>query len=78
MRTTVTIPDDLFVLAEAEASKLSISRSEFYARALAKSVKRKQDDDITAPLNEVYGEMPAEIDPFLMELQLRTLPKGKW
>ena len=42
MKTVVSIPDDLFHLAEAAARALRISRSELYAKAIAECVQGQQ------------------------------------
>ncbi len=34
MKTAVSLPDDLFRMAEAAARRLQVSRSELYARAI--------------------------------------------
>jgi metal-responsive CopG/Arc/MetJ family transcriptional regulator len=39
MKTAVTIPDRVFQSAEKLAARLSVSRSELYARALASLVE---------------------------------------
>ena len=78
MKTAVSLPDDLFELAESEAKRLRVSRSELYARAIAEYVKHTRDDEITARLNEVYAETSSELDPTLHRLQMFTLVKDKW
>ncbi len=78
MKTAVSMPDELFRRAEAAARKLSVSRSEFYARAVAEYLKIQQDAVITERLNEVYGSIRAEVDPGLHRAQLRTLDKSDW
>lgn len=78
MKTAVSLPDELFAMAEAEAKRLKVSRSELYARAIAEYVKHTRDAEITARLNEVYADTPSELDPTLHRLQMLTLAKDKW
>ena len=42
MKTTISLPDDLFFAAEALAAKLGVSRSEIYALAVAEFVAKHQ------------------------------------
>ena len=53
VKTAVSMPDDLFRLAEAAARRLRVSRSELYARAIAEYLKQRQGNAITERLNEV-------------------------
>ncbi len=78
VKTAVSLPDELFALAEAEAKRLRVSRSELYARAISEYVRRLRDDEITAKLNEVYSGVSSELDPTLMRMQLLSLPMEKW
>ena len=47
MKTAVSVPDELFRQAEAEAKKLRISRSKLYASALSEFLDRKRSKSIT-------------------------------
>lgn len=78
MKTAVSVPDDLFRRADAAAKRLRISRSEFYARAIAGFLEGNQTEAITARLNEVYGRQPAKVDPGLHRAQLKSLAKESW
>ena len=77
VKTAISIPDDVFARADALARRLSISRSELYATAVAEYVAKHKDEDVTARLNEVYGELPGRVDPALRRLQARSVP-GEW
>lgn len=78
MKTAVSMPDELFNLAEAAARKLRVSRSELYAKAIAEYLERRQGDAITERLNEVYSACPAKLDPGLNRAQLEALEKDAW
>ena len=78
MKTAISLPDDLFHLAEATARRLRVSRSELYAKAIADYVKRQQGSAITERLNDVYSRHPAKLDSGLHRAQLKSLEKDAW
>jgi len=78
MKAAVSMPDELFRLAEATARKLRVSRSELYAKAIAEYLERRQDDAITKSLNDVYSGCSAKLDPGLHHAQLKSLEKDAW
>ena len=78
MKTSVSIPDELFRAADELAGRLGTTRSGLYALALSEFVARYRADHITAQLNLVYGSEPAEIDPVLKEMQARSVAKNQW
>jgi len=78
MKTAVSLPDDVFRLAEATARRLRISRSELYAKALADYLKQQDVTRITERLNDVYSRQTAKVDSGLHHAQLRTLEKETW
>jgi metal-responsive CopG/Arc/MetJ family transcriptional regulator len=78
MKTAVSMPDELFNLAEAAARKLRVSRSELYAKAIAEYLERRQSNAITERLNDVYSASPAKLDPGLNRAQLKSLEKDAW
>ena len=78
MKTAVSLPNDLFRLAEATAYRLRVSRSELYAKAIAEFLKRQQGSAITERLNEIYSRRPAKLDSGLHRAQLKSLEKDLW
>ena len=78
MKTAVSLPDDLFRLAEAAARRLRVSRSELYANAITEYLNRQKDNAITERLNEVYGRRPARLDSGLHRAQVKSLDKDAW
>jgi metal-responsive CopG/Arc/MetJ family transcriptional regulator len=78
MKTAVSVPDDLFRLAEAAARRLRVSRSQLYATAISEFLNRQQSDAITERLNAVYSRHPAKVDPALHRAQLQSLDKDSW
>jgi hypothetical protein len=78
MKTAVSVPDDLFRLAETAARRLRVSRSQLYATPLTEFLSRQQTDSITERLNELYSRRPAKLDPVLNRAQLSSLDKDRW
>ena len=78
MKTSVSIPDDLFESADELAERLGMTRSGLYALALSEFVARHRSDEITAQLNRVYGRETAVLDPVLQEMQARSIAKDGW
>ena len=78
MKTAVSLPDDLFDLAEDAARRLRVSRSELYATAIAEFLERSASSDVTGRLNEVYATERARVDPALHRAQLRSVRKDSW
>ena len=78
MKTAVSLPDDLFRLAESTARRLRVSRSELYAKAIAEFLKQHDGNRITERLNDVYSRHPAKVDSGLHSAQLKSLEKDAW
>jgi hypothetical protein len=79
MKTAVSIPDRVFQSAEKLAARIGVSRSQFYAQALASLVEKHREDLTTAQLNEVYGPGGEEssLDRDASTLQMQSLQRGK-
>ncbi|MBA2694233.1 MAG: hypothetical protein H0U65_17345 [Rubrobacter sp.] len=56
VKTAISIDEELFRKAEEHAGKSGVSRSEFYARAVAKFVRDEESREITERLNESYAD----------------------
>ena len=78
MKTTVSLPDDLFRMADAAARRLQVSRSELYARAISEFLKSQDRNTVTERLNEVYSRRSAKLDSGLHRAQLESLKKDVW
>ena len=78
MKTAVSLPDDLFNLAEAAARKLRISRSKLYATAISEFLDRRKSKQITKRLNEIYSEQPGKLDPALHSAQIKSIERDSW
>jgi metal-responsive CopG/Arc/MetJ family transcriptional regulator len=78
MKTAISIPDHVFQAAETAARNLSISRSEFYTKAIEKFLQQQSDAAITAQLNEVYAANSSELDPVLYEIMFESIGEETW
>jgi metal-responsive CopG/Arc/MetJ family transcriptional regulator len=78
MKTAVSIPDPLFKAAERAAKYQKVSRSRYYARALASYLRSERDEEIKKALDAVYGPERSELDPDLAAAAYRVLGKVKW
>lgn len=78
VKTAVSLPDDLFRLADATASRLRVSRSRLYAKAIAEFLGRTESDSVTARLDEVYSGQRARLEPALHRAQIGSLDKDSW
>lgn len=73
MKTTISVPDEVFASAEELAEKLDVSRSWLYATAVAEYVAKYQYDEVTAKLNEVYANQDSRLDPAFRDAQARSV-----
>lgn len=78
MKTAISLPEDLFRMAEVAARKMRMSRSKLYATAIAEFLERRSADRITEKLNEVYSRQSSKLDPELLTAQIRSLNKERW
>ena len=78
MKTAISIPDDLYEAAEAAARRLGLSRSRFFAQAVAAYLQRESARDITKRLDEVHADAAIGVDPALARWQRASLPQEDW
>jgi predicted transcriptional regulator len=79
MKTAISIPDEEFESAEKLASRLRISRSELYRKALTEFVARRSSEGITEKLNEIYrSKETVSISEDLVEMQAKSIPIERW
>lgn len=78
MKTAVSLPNDLFQLAEATARRRRMSRSQLYAVAIADFLARRETGQVTARLDAVYADVPAHLEPALEQAQWKSVEKDSW
>ena len=80
MRTTVSLPDELFHAAERLARQSRQTRSQLYAHALAEYVAHHAEEAVTAAMNRVVDQLQdgAGVDPAFSGAAGRTLVRSEW
>ena len=68
-RLLVSIPEPILEAADRLARRRRMSRSELFAEALAELLDSDESDEITARLDEVYGNRPSVLDGDLAALE---------
>ncbi len=78
MKTAISVPDTIFQAADDLAKRLGMSRSQLYTTAVSQYLQAFDDEAITEKLNEVYTVVKEPIDPYLVQMQVLSLPKEDW
>lgn len=78
MKIAISLPDELFESADKLADRLGVSRSELYARAMAEYVAKHQSEEVTARLNDLYGDEHSGVDPAIRRAQARSVSSSEW
>jgi metal-responsive CopG/Arc/MetJ family transcriptional regulator len=78
MKTAISIPDKVFLSADALAKRLGISRSELYTTAVTELLSKNQGRQVTARLDAVYAEEDSSLFPSLIQLQAKSLAHEEW
>lgn len=60
MKVAVSLPDELFVRADALAEELDLNRSQLYARALQSYLDGRDSDPVTTALDRLADILPAD------------------
>lgn len=78
MKTAISIPDDIFSLAEQFAKRQHLSRSELYAQAVSEYVEEHNTLQVKEKLDAVYSVEQSKPDPVLARLQNQTIRREEW
>ncbi len=62
VKTAISMERGLFEAVEATAEEMDISRSELISRAVRAYLKRRENEQLLASINEAYGDGPDEED----------------
>jgi metal-responsive CopG/Arc/MetJ family transcriptional regulator len=73
MKTSISIPDQIFREADAAAKHLGMSRSELYAQAVSQFLEAQRRARVTERLDAVYDAEMSHLDPVLAALQAASL-----
>lgn len=77
MKVAISLPDELFERADAEASRLGLNRSQLYARAIEQFLGAQGRDPVTAALDELADELGRGGSPGAAAGQ-RLIDGGGW
>lgn len=78
MKTSVSVPDDVFFSADRLAKRLKVTRSELYRRALSEYVFRHSTDMVTETLDRVCCTLNNDATPFVSAAARRVLEDCDW
>lgn len=78
MKVALSIPDDVFEMAETLSKRLGVSRSRLYATAVAEFVAKHRGRKTTARLNAVYSTEESGVDATTRRLQQRSIARESW
>jgi hypothetical protein len=78
MKTAISLPDEIFEDAEKLASRLKVSRSELYARALQDYVRQHAPDAVTEAYDRVCSEVEPQSDEFIRHAARATFKRVEW
>jgi metal-responsive CopG/Arc/MetJ family transcriptional regulator len=82
MKATVSLPDNIFEIAEKTAQRLGMSRSEFYTNAIKSFLEKFQEasegENTTKALDLVYGKNESGLDSALAKIQTISIEEEKW
>lgn len=78
MKTAISVRDNLFERVDQFARKRKLSRSKVFSDAAEEYLKRQEEEDITANLNEVYSKEDSSVDPVMLRMALMSIPREEW
>jgi metal-responsive CopG/Arc/MetJ family transcriptional regulator len=78
MKTAVSIPNELFDLAERLARRTRKSRSRLFSDALREYVARRSPDKITEAMDQALADVGESNDPFVAVASRRRLERTEW
>ena len=78
MKTAISLPDDLFVLADEFAKNAGMSRSELYVIALREFIMSRQRDDLTERINAVCTNLDTALPEDIARITLQKLLEAEW
>jgi metal-responsive CopG/Arc/MetJ family transcriptional regulator len=78
MKTAVSIPNELFDVAERLARRTRKSRSRLFSDALREYVARRSPDKVTEAMDQALAEIGESNDPFVAAASRRRLEQTEW
>lgn len=78
MKVAVSIPDPIFEAAERLAKQRRMARSQLFAEALEAYLEARDEQAVTASLNEVYSKESSALDSGLQRAQYNAVDHEAW
>ena len=78
MKTAISIPDHIFKAAERLASRLGMTRSRFYTKAVTEYVQKHKNDKVCEKLNEIYEHESFSLDAATNAIQWASIDEEEW
>jgi predicted transcriptional regulator len=78
MKTAVSVPDEVFEMAERLARRMKKSRSQLYSEAIGEYVARHAPDAVTERMNQVCEELGDGQDELAAQASARVLEGIEW
>lgn len=78
MKTAISLPDDLFVLADDFAKQHGLSRSELYATALRKYIEAHRRDNLTERINRACETLDTALPSEVAHFARQKLLEAEW
>jgi hypothetical protein len=77
MKTTISVPDEVFEKAERLAARTDKSRSQLYTEAMREYLARQDPGSVTERLNELVDELSTAEDPLVGETSRSARPEPR-
>lgn len=78
MKTAISLPDEVFHAVEAQAKRLKLSRSEFFARAAVRFLEALESDHVKSSYDEAFSEDDSEEARFRRRAARAALLDVEW
>ncbi len=78
MKTAISLPDNLYAIADKYASEHNLSRSALIAAALAEYLEAHRRDGLISQINEAVSSIGDDVDPVLTQKSKRLLRENEW
>lgn len=78
MKTAISLPDDLFMLADDIAKQHGLSRSELYATALRRYLDIHRRDNLTERINRACDALDTKLPDDMARIARQTLLEAEW
>ena len=78
MKTAISLPDELFALADDFAKQHGLSRSELYVTALRKYIEAQRHDNLTERINRACEDLDTSLPTKMARVARERLLASAW